>query len=293
MKLFSLLSIILVSNLATAQDKFPNFLAGTWKMENGDTYEHWDKLSKTSLKGYSYEIKKGEIIVNEYLDLSKREDGIFYNPTVIGQNDGKGVDFKLTTSDSMYVFENPKHDFPKKIVYKKLSATEIYVQVLGANDKGFSYKMQKQKSTAASLKTEPVSKSDSIPNPNYDSELAVKLGGDDYGMKNYIFVILKTGENKTTDKAFIDSCFMGHMSNMGKLVEQEKLTVAGPFGKNDQNMRGLFILNVSTIEEAEILLQTDPAIKAKLLKPELYPWYGSAALPEYLEATEKIWRSKF
>ena len=32
-------------------------------------------------------------------------------------------------------------------------------------------------------------------NPNYDSTLAAKLGADDYGMKKYVFVILKTGSN--------------------------------------------------------------------------------------------------
>ncbi|MEO7047659.1 MAG: hypothetical protein ABI091_20340, partial [Ferruginibacter sp.] len=40
-------------------------------------------------------------------------------------------------------------------------------------------------------------------NPNYDKELADKLGGDDYGMKSYFFVILKTGANTTTDKKLI------------------------------------------------------------------------------------------
>lgn len=29
--------------------------------------------------------------------------------------------------------------------------------------------------------------------PKYDADLAKKLGADPYGMKNYVFVILKTG----------------------------------------------------------------------------------------------------
>lgn len=129
-------------------------------------------------------------------------------------------------------------------------------------------------------------------NPQLDTTLAKKLGGDAYGMKMYTFVILKTGDNKTTDKAFIDSCFTGHMANIGRLAEANQLVVAGPFGKNESDFRGLFILNVKTVEEARKLLETDPAINAGLLKPELFPWYGSAALPEYLEAHDKIWKSK-
>ncbi|HPI37262.1 MAG TPA: hypothetical protein PK397_04880 [Ignavibacteriaceae bacterium] len=129
-------------------------------------------------------------------------------------------------------------------------------------------------------------------NPNYDSTLARELGADDYGMKKYIWVILKTGENKTAEKAFIDSCFRGHLDNISRLADEGKLVVAGPLGKNDNAYRGIFILNVSTLEEANKLLLTDPAIQENLLKAELYNWYGSAALPQYLEAADKIWKNK-
>jgi len=129
-------------------------------------------------------------------------------------------------------------------------------------------------------------------NPNYDSTLVKQLGADDYGMKSYILVILKTGSNKTIDKAVIDSCFTGHLENINRLVDEKKLIVAGPMGKNDNSYRGIFILNVTSIEEANILLQTDPAIKAEILEAELYNWYGSAALSEYLETADKIWKIK-
>lgn len=125
-------------------------------------------------------------------------------------------------------------------------------------------------------------------NNMYDSVLAKKLGADDYGMKGYILVLLKTGQNKTTNKPFIDSCFVGHMQNMGVMVKANQLVVAGPLGKNDKTYRGIFILNLTSIEEAEKLLQTDPAIHSGLLAAELYKWYGSAALAEYLPFAEKI-----
>jgi len=129
-------------------------------------------------------------------------------------------------------------------------------------------------------------------NPNYDSALAKKLGADDYGMKSYVLVMLKTGSNTTANKAAIDSCFRGHLNNIGHLAEIGKLIVAGPLGKNEKTYRGIFVLNVTTFDEANKLLQTDPAIKEKLLEPELYNWYGSAALPEYLGADDKIWKTK-
>ncbi len=130
-------------------------------------------------------------------------------------------------------------------------------------------------------------------NPNYDKAMADKLGGDDYGMKSYFFVILKTGTNKMEDKNLKSEYFRGHMNNIDRLVKEGKLIVAGPFGKNDKNYRGLFILNnIKTIEEAKDMLQTDPAIKNGLLDYEIFPWYGSAALSEYLPYSDKIWKSK-
>lgn len=129
-------------------------------------------------------------------------------------------------------------------------------------------------------------------NPNYDSTLAVSLGADDYGMKSYTFVILKSGSNKTEDKAFITKCFEGHMENINRLVAEEKLIVAGPMGKNDLSYRGIFILNVSDIAEAKKLLKTDPAIEEGLLDYEIFEWYGSAALPTYLENSDKIWKKQ-
>ena len=130
-------------------------------------------------------------------------------------------------------------------------------------------------------------------NPKYDADLAKKLGADDYGMKSFIFVILKTGTNTSENKTNKDKAFAGHMNNINKLVKENKLIVAGPMGKNDKSYRGIFILNVATKEEAKKLLQSDPAIKAKYLEPELYEWYGSAALSEYLKASDKVWKKGF
>lgn len=129
-------------------------------------------------------------------------------------------------------------------------------------------------------------------NPDYDPLLAERLGADDYGMKSYVLVILKTGSNRTTDKAFIDSCFAGHMTNIHRLVEMKKMIVAGPLKKNKNAYRGIYILNTGSLEEADALVKTDPAIKENLLEADLYNWYGSAALPEYLSASDKIWKVK-
>ena len=130
-------------------------------------------------------------------------------------------------------------------------------------------------------------------NPKYDAELAKKVGADDYGMKSYIFVILKTGTNTSTNKIEVDKAFAGHMTNMNTMVEAGKLVVAGLLAQMIKTIVVFFILNESDMEKAKILLATDPAIKAKFLDYDIFPWYGSAALSEYLEASDKVWKVGF
>lgn len=125
-------------------------------------------------------------------------------------------------------------------------------------------------------------------NPLYDADLARELGADDYGMKNYIFVILKTGSAEIDDPAAKKEMFKGHFANISKLAEEGKMVVAGPYGENDREYRGLFILDVSSKEEAMKLLSNDPTIANGIFDVELTPWYGSAALPTYLENHKKI-----
>ncbi|MGM0582338.1 MAG: YciI family protein [Bacteroidota bacterium] len=125
-------------------------------------------------------------------------------------------------------------------------------------------------------------------NSKYDKNLADSLGADDYGMKSYSLVMLKTGGGNIEDKARVDSLFRGHLDNIGRLAEAGEIIVAGPLGKNSNNYRGIFIFDENDKTKVAELLQTDPAIKADLLAYDIYNWYGSAALPVYLETHSKI-----
>jgi len=130
-------------------------------------------------------------------------------------------------------------------------------------------------------------------NPDYDSTLAKSLNANDNGMKSYFFVILKSGNNTSKDKTLIDSVFKGHMQNINRLAENGTLVLAGPFGDNEKNYRGLYIFNAKDIDEVKELVDTDPAVIAKFLEPEIYPWYGSAAIQEITKLHNKISKYKF
>lgn len=282
---FFIALFVLLSHCASAQLSSLTVLQGTWKIQNKEKYEHWDILNKTMMKGISYSTVNGQIKISEYIEIQALNDGIYYVAHVVNQNNGNGIPFTLVQSDSAFSFENPVHDFPKKIEYIPQSATQILVRVSDGKKKGFSYILEKQLSK--NIQKDTMNK-----NPNYDARLAEKLNADDYGMKKYVLVILKTGTNQSEDKDFIGKCFRGHLDNINRLVKEGKMIVAGPLSNNDKTYRGIFILNVSDFDEAKQVLEHDAAIKEGLLDMELFTWYGSAALPEYLPFSDKIWKAK-
>lgn len=125
----------------------------------------------------------------------------------------------------------------------------------------------------------------------YDAELALKLGADEYGMRSYVMVILKTGPANITDELRRKELFAGHFSNMGDLAKKGKLVLAGPL-MDAGDKRGLFILNVTTIKEAKDIVQTDPAVAAGIFTPEFTKYYGSAALMQINDIHKKIQKTK-
>ncbi len=114
-------------------------------------------------------------------------------------------------------------------------------------------------------------------NTAYDSVLAKKLGADDYGMKTYVMAFLKKGPNRSLDSLAAADLQTAHLKNIFAMADAGKLIVAGPFA-DDGEIRGIYIFDVPTVEEARQLTATDPAIQAGSLEMELHPWYGSAAL---------------
>ena len=279
MKFLFSIAILCFFNQAIAQSIIPNFLSGTWKREGKSNFEHWDILSKNTMKGFSYKKDSdGNMLVQEYLSIRSIANEIEFEASVLDQNEGKPIVFQGELDSNILLVSNAEHDFPKNISYKKLDSNQILVTV-GGTEKQFTYKLIRV--NKESNKSE------------YNEELAKSLNADEYGMKSYFFVVLKTGSNQTKDKEAINLAFKGHMDNINRLAKEKKLIVAGPFGKNDDQIRGLFILdNIKSIEDAKSVLETDPAIKSGFLSYQIYPWYGSAALPMYLPYSEQISKQK-
>ena len=125
------------------------------------------------------------------------------------------------------------------------------------------------------------------PRPNYDEALARSLGADDYGMRAYVLVILRSGPTPVPAGEERTSMFQGHFANMKRLVDEGKLVLAGPLD-GVEGRRGIFVLATKDIEEARRLVATDPVIEKGEMVAEYHVYYGSAALMTIRDLHGKI-----
>lgn len=124
----------------------------------------------------------------------------------------------------------------------------------------------------------------------YDAELAKSLGGNDNGMRRYVFVLLRTGPNKVPAGKERTEMFAGHMANIKRLANERKLAYAGPLDGVD-GARGIFILAVDNIEEAKALVATDPVVIKGEMVAEYHTHFGSAGLMMVNQVHAKIMKA--
>lgn len=138
----------------------------------------------------------------------------------------------------------------------------------------------------------PVASAESAPNAVYDEALARSVGADEFGMRRYVLVVLKTGPNRMAADPARDEMFRSHFANMKRLAAEGKLALAGPFDGVD-GWRGLFILAVPDIDEARALTATDPVVASGEMVAEFHKYYGSAALMLVNAGHDKVTSKRF
>ena len=136
-------------------------------------------------------------------------------------------------------------------------------------------------------KVSEVQSADTAEELTFDEALATELGADAYGMKTWVMALLKAGPNRDFDRETAMELQRGHMANINRLAEEGKLILAGPFLDGGE-LRGIFLFDVDTVEEAKELTNSDPAIQTGSLVMELHTWYGSAALLKVPEIHRQI-----
>ena len=128
-----------------------SWLVGEWEntMPEGVLTETWSKSNDSTFIGKTLFINEKDTIHSEDIVLTQKGENLLYIPTVKGQNDDKPVEFKMMESkiENEFAFENPKHDYPQKIVYKKVNETNLVATISGkqqGKSSSESYPMKKK-----------------------------------------------------------------------------------------------------------------------------------------------------
>lgn len=105
-------------------------------------------------------------------------------------------------------------------------------------------------------------------------------GAAEGDMTTVYLVLLKKGPKWSAEKTDSSKAIQeAHMANIRRMWEEKKLIIAGP--TEDPDLRGIFVLQAASVEEARSLAATDPAVKAGRLTVTVYPWWvEKRALPE-------------
>jgi Domain of unknown function (DUF6265) len=125
-----------------------SWLAGDWQSAPGgrtQVEEHWIQPAGGSMLGMSRTVAGSRTVEFEFLRIEQREDGIYY----VAQPKGRcpATDFKLTRAGAQEaVFENPQHDFPKRIIYRKTAEDSLTASIdAGEGSKAMTFSFRRMK----------------------------------------------------------------------------------------------------------------------------------------------------
>lgn len=100
-------------------------------------------------------------------------------------------------------------------------------------------------------------------------------------MKTYVMVFLKTGPKRNQTKEKAAEIQEGHMAHLNQMHQDGVLLMAGPF-MDEQDIKGILVMNASNIDEVKHVIEQDPAIQSGRLIAEYHLWYtksGVVTLP--------------
>jgi Domain of unknown function (DUF6265) len=143
-KLLLTLAVLLLNLVAHAQAPAPKptlqdfaWLAGHWRIEQGDRMidEHWMAPAAELMMGMARNVQGGKVREYEFTLLRQEANGdILYVASPSKQTEAA---FKLTSlRDGEAVFENPEHDFPKKVIYARQPDGSLLAAIEGPGRDG-------------------------------------------------------------------------------------------------------------------------------------------------------------
>lgn len=129
---------LLLFLIATSELSLPaelSFMQGCWAGESGNEYleEQYGGQHAGVMLGHVKISQGGELRFFEFLRIYADADGIWLQPYPGARNSAPRYALLELEADKA-VFENPEHDFPRRITYRLLTSGQLWTQVVGAVD---------------------------------------------------------------------------------------------------------------------------------------------------------------
>lgn len=108
-----------------------SWLGGCWEMRRGPsvTQEMWMAPSGGAMLGVSRNVVRDTVREWEHLMLGPTPSGLAYVAKPARQAETAFAATQI--SDSLLVFENPQHDFPQRILYRRRGADSVIARIEG------------------------------------------------------------------------------------------------------------------------------------------------------------------
>jgi hypothetical protein len=129
-----------------------HWLAGCWELSRGTrtTLEMWMPPAGGVMLGASRTLSAGVLREWEQLRLSVRDGRVIYTATPSAQAQ---TEFTASAvSDSGFTVENPTHDFPQRIIYRRRGADSLIARIEGdtpGGPRGIDFPMRRARCEAS------------------------------------------------------------------------------------------------------------------------------------------------
>jgi len=111
------------------------FLSGCWQAKFGavEIEEQWLRPAGGSMVGVGRVVRGGKTVNIEFLTIREQDGVLTYTAKVTANKEP--VPFRMTKlSASEVVFENPAHDFPQRILYRREANGGLFASVSGTQN---------------------------------------------------------------------------------------------------------------------------------------------------------------
>ncbi len=108
------------------------WMAGLWKSNMGKSpsFEQWTKINDSLFTARSFVVKGTDTTILEHVRLAAMDSGIFY--IAHPRQNPAPTWFRLIQKDSAgWVFENPQHDFPTRVIYRQITPDSMHARIEG------------------------------------------------------------------------------------------------------------------------------------------------------------------